>query len=104
MRAIKCCLVLGDITEAETILTKLLEFDPMNKTITGEQNDLIYVQKHLKDAEAAYNAKDYRKVWKGLSHYLIGYLLIAHTISIIAFVGCILYGSLLRCKLFMYTF
>lgn len=64
---IKCCLILGDIVEAETILKKLLEFDPNNESIAAEQRDLAYVQKFLKDADASYNAKDYRKV-KDLSH------------------------------------
>lgn len=64
---IKCCLILGDIVEAETILKKLLEFDPNNESIAAEQRDLAYVQKFLKDADASYNAKDYRKV-KNLSH------------------------------------
>lgn len=59
---IKCSLVLGDIVEAETMLQKLLEFDPDNKTIAAEQKDLAYVKKYLEDANAAYNAKDYRKV------------------------------------------
>ncbi|XP_014476717.1 PREDICTED: dnaJ homolog subfamily C member 7 [Dinoponera quadriceps] len=62
VRAIKCCLVLGDIVEAETMLQKLLEFDPDNKTIAAEQKDLAYVKKYYEDANAAYNAKDYRKV------------------------------------------
>ena len=58
---IKCCLILGDIVDAETTLKKLLELDP-NTDITAEQKDLLYVQKFLKDADVAYNAKDYRKV------------------------------------------
>ncbi|XP_025161527.1 dnaJ homolog subfamily C member 7 isoform X2 [Harpegnathos saltator] len=62
IRVIKCCLVLGDIVEAETMLQKLLEFDPDNKAITGEQKDLAYVKKYFEDANTAYNAKDYRKV------------------------------------------
>ncbi|OAD60073.1 DnaJ like protein subfamily C member 7 [Eufriesea mexicana] len=61
-RVIKCCLVLGDIIQAETTLPKLLEIDPENKAITTEQKDLEYVKKFLKDADAAYAAKDYRKV------------------------------------------
>ncbi|KAL6447496.1 hypothetical protein ACFW04_000011 [Cataglyphis niger] len=61
IRMIKCCLILGDIVEAETILKKLLEFDPNNESIAAEQRDLAYVQKFLKDADASYNAKDYRK-------------------------------------------
>jgi len=59
---IKCCLILGDILEAETTLKKLLEFDPINESVSAEQKDIEYVRKFLKDAEVAYNAKDYRKV------------------------------------------
>lgn len=59
---IKCYLILGDIVEAETIIKKLLEFDPNNESIVAEQRDLAYVQKFLNDADASYNAKDYRKV------------------------------------------
>lgn len=59
---IKCCLILGDILEAETALKKLSEFDPNNESILTEQKDVEYVKKFLKDADVAYNAKDYRKV------------------------------------------
>lgn len=59
---VKCSLILGDIIEAETTLRKLLEFDADNKAIATEQRDLAYVRKYLKDADAAYDAKDYRKV------------------------------------------
>jgi len=59
---IKCYLILGDILEAETTLNKLLEFDPNNESVSAEQKDITYVRKFLKDADAAYNAKDYRKV------------------------------------------
>jgi len=59
---IKCYLILGDILEAETTLNKLLEFDPNNESVSAEQKDIAYVRKFLKDADAAYNAKDYRKV------------------------------------------
>lgn len=55
-------MILGDIVQAETTLSKLLEIDPENKGITTEKKDLEYVKKFLKDADAAYNAKDYRKV------------------------------------------
>lgn len=53
---------MGDIVQAETTLSKLLEVDPENKSITTEKKDLEYVKRFLKDADAAYNAKDYRKV------------------------------------------
>lgn len=53
---------MGDIVQAETTLSKLLEIDPENTGITTEKKDLEYVKKFLKDADAAYNAKDYRKV------------------------------------------
>ncbi|XP_043796658.1 dnaJ homolog subfamily C member 7 isoform X2 [Apis laboriosa] len=62
VRIIKCCLILGDIIQAETTLSKLLEIDPENKGITTEKKDLEYVKKFLKDADTAYAAKDYRKV------------------------------------------
>lgn len=62
VRIIKCCLILGDIIQAETTLSKLLEIDPENKGITTEKKDLEYVKKFLKDADIAYAAKDYRKV------------------------------------------
>ncbi|XP_071874510.1 dnaJ homolog subfamily C member 7-like [Bombus fervidus] len=62
VRIIKCCLILGDIVQAETTLSKLLEIDPENKDITTEKEDLEYVKKFLKDADTAYNVKDYRKV------------------------------------------
>ena len=64
---IKCCLILGDILEAETSLKKLMDFDPNNESIAAEQKDIAYVKKFLKDADAAYNAKDYRMVTKFVS-------------------------------------
>lgn len=54
--------MLGEIFQAENTLTKLLELDPDNKTISSEKKDIEYVKKFLADAEAAYAAKDYRKV------------------------------------------
>ncbi|XP_012058088.1 PREDICTED: dnaJ homolog subfamily C member 7 [Atta cephalotes] len=62
IRMIKCCLILGDILEAETSLKKLMDFDSNNESIAAEQKDIAYVKKFLKDADAAYNAKDYRMV------------------------------------------
>lgn len=62
IRMIKCYLIMGELVEVETILKKLLEFDPNNESIAAEQRDLAYVHKFLKDADAAYNVKDYRKV------------------------------------------
>ncbi|XP_076624457.1 tetratricopeptide repeat protein 2 [Colletes latitarsis] len=61
-RAIQCSLILGDIVQAQTILTKLLEIDPDNKVIVAEKKKLQYLQNFLKDADAAYKAKDFRKV------------------------------------------
>lgn len=55
-------MILGDIVEAETTIKKLLEFDSNNESIAAEQKDLGYVQRFLKEAETAYDAKDYRKV------------------------------------------
>lgn len=62
VRVIKCCLILGDIIEAETTLSKLIELDPENMAIPEEKRRLKSVQRYMKDAEAAYAAKDYRKV------------------------------------------
>lgn len=61
---------MGELVEVETILKKLLEFDPNNESIAAEQRDLAYVHKFLKDADAAYNVKDYRKV-KNLLHIFL---------------------------------
>jgi predicted lipid-binding transport protein (Tim44 family) len=62
-------LILGDIVEAETTLKKLLEYEPNIELIAAEQKDLAYVQKFLKDADVAYDAKDYRKVKNLLQEY-----------------------------------
>lgn len=70
---------MGDILEAETALKKLTEFDPNNESIPAEQKDIIYVKKFLKDADAAYNVKDYRKVKVCLNNFyqqFVPYLLI----------------------------
>lgn len=62
IRMVKCCLFLGDIKEAETTLNRLIQFDPTNEAIAAEQTNLAYLQRFITEAEAAYNAKDYRKV------------------------------------------
>ncbi|KAG7207919.1 hypothetical protein KM043_009509 [Ampulex compressa] len=62
LRIIKCCLVLGDIVGAEATIAKLMELDPQNSLIAPEQKSLEYVQGYLKEADAAYAAKDFRKV------------------------------------------
>lgn len=67
---IKCYLILGDVLEAETVLKKLQEFDSNNESISAEQKDITYVRKFLKDADIAYNVKDYRKVKSLCSDYI----------------------------------
>ncbi|KAI4490062.1 PREDICTED: dnaJ homolog subfamily C member 7 [Polistes canadensis] len=62
IRVIKCSLILGDIIEAETNISKLLKLDPDNTSVASEQKDLEYIQKYLKDADTAYAVKDFRKV------------------------------------------
>ncbi|KZC11403.1 DnaJ like protein subfamily C member 7 [Dufourea novaeangliae] len=60
-RVIRCCLVLGDIIQAETTLAKLLELDPTNEAINAEKLDLQHVQFYFNEAKIAYALKDYRK-------------------------------------------
>lgn len=67
MRVIKCNLALGDTMEAENTLAKLIQLDPENEAIPVQKHVLETVQKFIKDAEAAYAAKDYRKVWSRIS-------------------------------------
>ncbi|CAL7942627.1 unnamed protein product [Xylocopa violacea] len=62
VRLIKCSLILGDITQVETTLSKLVEIDPENKAITPFRKDLEYVKKFLKEGDVAYALKNYRKV------------------------------------------
>lgn len=63
VRIIKCSLILGDIVSAETTLNKVLELDPTFKqNLVAEQRDLEHVRRYVKEAEVAYEAKDYRKV------------------------------------------
>ncbi|XP_066587513.1 dnaJ homolog subfamily C member 7 [Prorops nasuta] len=61
-RVIKCALILGDMVVAQTALAKLTELDPENKAIAVEKTNLEHIQNFLKKADAAYMAKDYRKV------------------------------------------
>lgn len=62
VRVIKCSLILGDIIEVITTLSQLIELDPENEAIAEANASLKIVQKFMVDAEAAYAAKDYRKV------------------------------------------
>ncbi|XP_026667389.1 dnaJ homolog subfamily C member 7 isoform X2 [Ceratina calcarata] len=62
IRLMKCLLIVGDIIQAETTLSRLLEQDPKNKAVAVHQKDLEYVKRFLKDGESAFAAKDYRKV------------------------------------------
>ncbi|XP_031829885.1 tetratricopeptide repeat protein 2 [Nomia melanderi] len=61
-RIIKCSLILGDIIQAETTLTKLSTLDPTNKAINTEKEEIQYVQRYLKEADVAYAKQDFRKV------------------------------------------
>lgn len=62
VRLTKCLLIVGDIIQAETTLSRLLELDPKNKAAAAEQKDLEHVKRYLKDGESAFAGKDYRKV------------------------------------------
>ena len=59
-RIIKCCLILGELIEAETYLKKKMTVNP--ESAENEQRELDYVKKFLREAEVAYEARDYRKV------------------------------------------
>ncbi|KAJ8675890.1 hypothetical protein QAD02_011676 [Eretmocerus hayati] len=61
-RLIKCSLMLGDIVETETAISKLEQLEPSKQSIASEMNDLALLKRFLKEAEVAYEAKDYRKV------------------------------------------
>ncbi|KOC61596.1 DnaJ like protein subfamily C member 7 [Habropoda laboriosa] len=62
-RVIRCCLFLGEIVQAEFTLSKLTELDPENKSVATKVRIIIeYVKRYLKDADEAYDVKDYRKV------------------------------------------
>ncbi|KAK0088967.1 hypothetical protein PV325_010012 [Microctonus aethiopoides] len=62
-RAVRCCLKLGDIIEAEAILNTLGQIDPdQAKLATTELQELNHVQRYIREADAAYAIKDYRKV------------------------------------------
>ncbi|XP_076167329.1 tetratricopeptide repeat protein 2 isoform X2 [Ptiloglossa arizonensis] len=58
---IQCYLYLGDITQAETALTKLSKIDPNNTSIATHKKKLQSLEQFLKAADAAYNAKDFDK-------------------------------------------
>ena len=61
-RLIKCSIILGDIVEAETVISKLEQLEPSKQSITAELNDLAQLKRYMKEAEDAYSIKDYRKV------------------------------------------
>ena len=47
---------------SQTVINKILEIDPTNTSIAAEKRDLEHLRRYLLEAEAAYAAKDYRKV------------------------------------------
>lgn len=61
-RLIKCSLMLGDVMEAENGVNKLEQLEPSKQSIASELNDLAHLKRFIKEAEIAYNIKDYRKV------------------------------------------
>ncbi|XP_058788832.1 dnaJ homolog subfamily C member 7 [Phymastichus coffea] len=61
-RLTKCSLMLGDVVEAETAIEKLAQLEPSKQSVASELNDLSILKRYLREAEVAYNAKDYRKV------------------------------------------
>lgn len=48
--------------ETESALTKLEELEPTKQSVTAEVNDLATLKRFVREAEAAYEIKDYRKV------------------------------------------
>ncbi|XP_043480997.1 dnaJ homolog subfamily C member 7-like [Leptopilina heterotoma] len=61
-RIVKCSIVLGDIVNAETTINKLKELDPLNSSFTTELREIDHLRRFIVESEAAYAAKDFRKV------------------------------------------
>lgn len=59
----KCSIILGDIVNAETAINKLREIDPSNASFASELRDIDHLRRFLIESEAAYAAKDFRKVF-----------------------------------------
>lgn len=62
LRVIKCCIVVGEILEADKNLKIVLNLDPNNATILTEQNNLTALKSAFAGAETSYSNKDYRQV------------------------------------------
>lgn len=62
-RFIKCSLMLGEVVEAEAAIGKLEQLEPSLQSIVPELKDLAHLKRFMQEAEVAYAAKDYRKVW-----------------------------------------
>ena len=62
LRVIKCCIVVGEIQEADKNLRIVLKLDPNNASITAEQNNLIALRNAFTGVETSYSNKDYRQV------------------------------------------
>lgn len=48
---------------AETAINKLKEIDPSNASFTSELMEIDHLRRFIVESEAAYAAKDYRKVF-----------------------------------------
>lgn len=47
---------------AETTINKLKEIDPSNSSFTTELREIDHLRRYIVESEAAYAAKDFRKV------------------------------------------
>lgn len=62
LRVIKCCIVIGEILEADKNLKIVLNLEPSNPSALAEQSNLIALKTAFSNAETSYSNKDYRQV------------------------------------------
>ncbi|KAH0550499.1 hypothetical protein KQX54_019749 [Cotesia glomerata] len=61
VRLAKCAIMVGNLIEAKTALTKLKELDPTNTVVLTEQKKFDQLSEFLKKAEGAYKKKNYNE-------------------------------------------
>lgn len=62
VRMARCHLILGSIEAAQTIITVLKFLDPSNTAIPTLTSQVTHLQNYIKEGDAAYALKDFRKV------------------------------------------
>lgn len=67
LRIIRCCIIVGEVLEADKNLKIVSKLDPTNPSLPVEESNLLALKTAVSNAESSYQNKDYRQV--GWIHY-----------------------------------